>query len=483
MSVSNADTRKLSFPLQNPETVVGDTPDDGTPLIPFSWQTTDSQEKVIVTLELSLDEYVALASAIDVGRDIAYGSDTNLLWWIWTRSINPMSFCARVIECIESDADTKAALSQYLIDNGYRQEAGNPASPDIYTENPLLIDGSTIVGCDNDNLFGAISQFIEFIDKRLTDLFEILETETNVVERSQIIAEAIPISDSLGVDSVAAAFDQAVEEISEGYAAVFTTELYDEYRCDLFCIGKDTCEMSFQTIADYFNDRIANAPPAGQFAEYIEWLITGDFAGTQIADAAFSIVFSALAYGSSALGMNMERLMQSMVSALNDPNSDWNVLCECGDAWCKVFDFDIDNGGWQSGTRAAGWTASYTDPYWTKSGNPQVTFEFEIPITVGSIITGISVNTEMIRTSGSDSSPGWVWLDHNISTFNEVWRQNSNANTHVRQDYSNQALNYTIAKGKLSLAVNVAGGAHEHRVYSVTLRGTGDNPFGANNCI
>src|SRR5262245_29810812 len=96
-------TRPLPFPLQHPLVVVGDTPDDGTPTMPFTWATTDDDEKVIISLELSFNEYQALSAAIDVGRDISHGVDTNWIWWLWVRSVNTMEFCARVIECIENN--------------------------------------------------------------------------------------------------------------------------------------------------------------------------------------------------------------------------------------------------------------------------------------------------------------------------------------------------------------------------------------------
>lgn len=483
MSVSNADTRKLSFPLQNPETVVGDTPDDGTPLIPFSWQTTDSQEKVIVTLELSLDEYVALASAIDVGRDIAYGSDTNLLWWIWTRSINPMSFCARVIECIQSDPDVASALMQFLSENGYGTGAGTPEAPSILIDNPPLADGTQIPSCDNDNLFGGITQLVDLMHDMLVDAFEGFEAATGRTERIAAVLSAIPIVDVLPIDDLIEFADQLLENLSQDFDAQYTAEIRDEYRCDLFCATKDTCELDFQTWANYFASRAGATFDNVSITDALDWFLFGTFTGDLVVHAAHAIMCQILAYASDFFDINMSWITKAVTAFMNDPDPDWNVLCECGNAWCQVFDFDLSNGGWVSGTRAAGWTATYSDPYWTKSGNPQLTFEFQIAIPIGTILTGISVNNAMLRTSGVDTSPGWVWLDHNVATNVEIWRQNSNANTHAQQDYSNQTLNYTIAKGNLSLAVNVAGGAHEYRVYSVTLRGTGDNPFGESNCV
>lgn len=305
---------------------------------PFSLDTTgDSLANDIVLMEtpnelkltVTMQQYTELLSAALNGANRFWGERyIEVIYPLIKAGKEFAMSCEGVADCVETSEAVQTAINNVLNELGYRPEAGTPESPTIYDDNPLLIDGSLIEDCENDNLFGAITQLVDFINKRLVDLFEILESETNIVERSQIIAEAFPISDSIGIDSAAAAFDQAVEEVSEGYDAAFTEELEDEYRCDLFCLVKDTCELDFQTFADYFNGRIANTPPADQFSEYIEWFVTGDFTGTNIVDAAYSVVMSALAYGSDALGVNIRRLMQSMVSALNDPNSDWETLCE-----------------------------------------------------------------------------------------------------------------------------------------------------------
>ena len=241
--------------------------------------------------------------------------------------------CEQIIACIEDDPDVQQALSNYLASQGYAPvgTGGTPDDPSVYNDNPLLVDGSTIEDCNNDNLFGAITQFVDFINRRIVDVFEIIESETNIIERTQIALEAVPITDTLAADSAAAFADQLIEEIAEGYDAAFTEELEDEYRCDLFCLVKDTCQLDFQTFADYFNSRIGNTPPDVQFSEYIEWFITGDFVGTNIVDAAYSLVCAALAYHSSAFGINIGALLTSINAALNDPNPDWATLCDdCG---------------------------------------------------------------------------------------------------------------------------------------------------------
>lgn len=368
MSIDNQGraSRVLPFPLKE-QVIIQSVTSDGivTQQTPQIFPV-DSDEKIDVIINLSLNEYVALASAIDVGRDIGYGINSQEIWWVWVRALIgvPVLTCEQIIDCIENDPNTQQALAQYLLDAGFgtpnSSGIGTPNNPGIYQENPLLIDGSTIVGCGNDNLFGAITQFIDFINRRIVDVFEIIEVETNAIERSQIALSAFPITDTLGGDEALSFADQLIEEIAEGYAAAFTEELEDEYRCDLFCLVKDTCELDFETFANYFNNRIAVTPPDEQFSNYIEWFIAGTFSGSNIVDAAYSLVCSALSYGSSAFGINIGALLTSVNAALNDPNSDWLTLCDdCGG------DFPVIINNWCTGTANFGTVSQDSDNVWT----------------------------------------------------------------------------------------------------------------------
>jgi len=86
MPISDTGTRKLVYPLTETYEQTAITPDDGTPLETISGFPPDNTEQTDIVLKLSLDEYVALATAIDVGRDIAFADDSELIWWIWNRA-------------------------------------------------------------------------------------------------------------------------------------------------------------------------------------------------------------------------------------------------------------------------------------------------------------------------------------------------------------------------------------------------------------
>lgn len=78
--------RKLKFPLYYTLAPSDKTDDETLPSPQIEWTTEDSNERVNVVLNLSLNEFIAIASAIDVGRDVAYGEDSETVWWIWNRA-------------------------------------------------------------------------------------------------------------------------------------------------------------------------------------------------------------------------------------------------------------------------------------------------------------------------------------------------------------------------------------------------------------
>lgn len=130
MPISDADSRKLPFPLINSLSIVGFSPDDGQQPISLNDLFPDETTKIKLEFELSLDEYVALASAIDVGRDIAYGEDSEFLWWVWVACVKGLAMdCDGVADCIENSAAVQAAIANLLNSLGYGTNTGLDAQP------------------------------------------------------------------------------------------------------------------------------------------------------------------------------------------------------------------------------------------------------------------------------------------------------------------------------------------------------------------
>lgn len=249
--------------------------------------------------------------------------------------------CEQMIECIENDTDTRNALLQYLSEKGYGTGAGTSGTPTIYTQNPLLADGSVIAGCDNDNLFGAITQLVDLMNTTLVDIFQQIELKTSYIERTSLLVRGIPLVGALPIDEFVDFADQIIDAITVNYEAQYTATIRDEYRCDLFCLVRDTCELDFQTFADYFMSRVGAVISVENIQQSIEWFITGVWTGSQVVHAAHALICNFLAYGSQFFDLDMAWLSRVITSSMNDPDSDWQTLCEdCSEypqlviGWC-----------------------------------------------------------------------------------------------------------------------------------------------------
>lgn len=97
--------RILPYPLKNALVISRTVEEDGLHgPSSFVWPE-DPDERVELLFTLSLNEYVVLASTIDVGSDIAYGEDAPRVWWLWTRTLQEgmsMACCEDILAAIES---------------------------------------------------------------------------------------------------------------------------------------------------------------------------------------------------------------------------------------------------------------------------------------------------------------------------------------------------------------------------------------------
>lgn len=115
MSEYDSEQRKLTYPLKHALVFEQTTEDDDCiPASSFVWPE-DSDERVLVPFMLSLNEYVVLSSAIDVGSDIAYGEDALRVMWLWQRNMRcEVSLCDAIASCITSNPGVRTALLNFI---------------------------------------------------------------------------------------------------------------------------------------------------------------------------------------------------------------------------------------------------------------------------------------------------------------------------------------------------------------------------------
>jgi len=361
MTQPTGNIRKLSFPLsftEDMESIVGVEPIE---IIDLSdWATTDPDERVDIILNLSLNEYIALANTIDVGRDIAYGENSIYIWWVWVRSLQAMTICDAVTACILTNIDTQNAIQ--AIGGGDPFINGNPIKWETLAIEP-------VAGCDDDRTWGYAKALWDFINQQNVDFLEILDEATNTGEQIARMMSSIPLFALLPFDEIVDWLASLGEYNLDAYNASITVEINEQIWCDLFCLAKDNnCSLTFEQVWDYFLEEFGgvNFPTLGAtFAELVIYMVTGSYLSDRIVYLWTLVQLGVMFIGGEFLGTNT--MNEIAIHAQNgDPDNDWETLCdECG--WTYTSDFPTDEDGWipyQGAVPFDYLQAIYANPIW-----------------------------------------------------------------------------------------------------------------------
>lgn len=389
-----APPRKLPFPLDNAlvvesDGISGDVPCE-LPVFPE-----DSDEKVTVFFRLSLNEFVALASAIDVGRDIAYGEQSDKLWLLWSMAYMCASFCGEMALCLDDDnpaviqaiADAinrSTLIQQAIIQQITNYGSGVPGQP--LTEPQAQIDTLPMnvkIGeiCDLDALWGACLYLTQSANRAIEDFFQQIETLTNPIERGQLAATAVPAVGNY-IALVPALVDQIASELSEGYTAAYTETLEQQIACAIFCVARGGCELSIDQIIDVFAAELGELD-ISDFAVVMTLLTTGVLVGNQIVYAGFLLYFAAMKFGQQFGGVLGLRPLTDLMGLGADylSSDNWETLCECPTFWEHTIDFTLSTGGFEAFVNESVPRAQWVDGLgWARGGTGDAAQQANIQI-------------------------------------------------------------------------------------------------------
>jgi len=245
MPKPTGESRQLPYPLYlsaSPEAIIEDTT---APPLPFTWPTTDNDELVNVTMKLSLNEYIALSSCIDVGDDIAYGENATLLWYIWVRSLNSMEFCEQVAECIDSSTIVQSAINTTIINQGSIDP--NTINPDTTVLTDRIPEPETTEiaetssdPCDLDEIWAGIREMVERIDANGRDLLEDLAVINDKIEQWGEIVDLVPLLGDT-IKDISDLFTEQLPDMLNAYNAASSPTFLDIVACDLFAMVCQDC--------------------------------------------------------------------------------------------------------------------------------------------------------------------------------------------------------------------------------------------------
>lgn len=355
-----APKRALPYPLDRASNLEVLTPDDLTPCgVPDFPE--DSNEKITVLFRLSLNDFVALSTAVDVGSDIAYGDDGIKVWYLWAAAVMCAAFCDEVASCLETENPAVVAALANLIQNNQtiinaisnsitNAGSGIPGQPisevqaqsDTLPENTKDEEGD----CLPNQLWGAVQYLIQSGNRAITDFFEVVEVASNTLERSEIVSQAIPAAGNY-ISAMAGFADQIGEELAEGYAGAFTEFYEQQLMCDLFCLARDECALTPDMMIQLMYQRLGEPFTIGDFGELMAGVAAGTWVGDEIPDIAFLIYFGAIKFGQQFLSQIGIRPLTVLMSLGADllASDNWQVLCSCASEWSSDLDFEMSDYG------------------------------------------------------------------------------------------------------------------------------------------
>lgn len=299
-----------------------------------------------------------------------------------------MTFCERLIECLTNDTDVQAAIANLIATNETVQDAirdfviNDPAingfvtdiartsviTPEEQTTNLLKPDE-----CNFDYTFNEATVLVNLLDSLTQQVFQAIEIGTNVLERAEKLLSALPVVGAvIPFDEILGLGNDMVENVKEDYDNKYDDVLYDDIRCDLWCLFKDDCELSILRAALYYGEKAGVALPADPIQALqasLNFLIAGDLPGDSSVYVMHMFILTLIQAGQDVLGTDFAQLGVRIVAAGDDPNNDWEVICdECVETWSRTWAFDIGEiEGWESSvgdyTPGVGFQSDGAGPY------------------------------------------------------------------------------------------------------------------------
>lgn len=378
--------------------------------------------------------------------------------------------CDGVEECIRDSEGIREIIREIIKET----TIADPARP-IGGDNPVFDS------CNPDVIFGAVTSLVDYLNGTILDALQIMEVATNPLEAINLWADNIPIAGRLA-SGLVEAIEFILENVAENYDANYTIALRDQYRCDLFCMWRDSedCDLTPAMVAGYFADRIGSPDPLGQLNDVLQFIFTGIWAGSQIVDLMHLIALGSLV-AVDKIGFfdaaNAYTFTVAVALGANSPDPDWSILCECANEWCYKQDFALNDGGYVQlpGAARGVYTVSVG---WTETNRDGVCGAWIGRTIAESNVTGVRIVYDLTGGSGRRAR---VILRNNGATVATLSYGTEQGIDIVKTSSGD----WTVDEVWINIDADDAGGCgvgDEVAIKELTLSGEGENPFGADNC-
>lgn len=318
--------RPLEYPLYN-DTSESGAIGEGETVAPFLWSTDDPSERVLIALEVSLDEYEVLANTVDIGRDIAYNEKSWEVWWLWIRCYQMVDWCAQVLNCITNDEAIGQYLAQLIQDTAGNAQ-GTPLSPS--QQQTALNNGAG--DCDLDALWGSCLYTVQILNRLNMDFLESVEAATDNQELLSYFVGAVPVLETLPIDEIIIFADKVREFVKDFYEAGYDVDLEQEMACALFCRARaNDCFLSMEVIVDYFWNEAGTFDGFDNVFQGALQIISAmsnwqEMVGEGVVVCLMACNVGFMHWLNNAFGMDFGHFKLQARSGI--PDDDWEALCD-----------------------------------------------------------------------------------------------------------------------------------------------------------
>lgn len=265
--------RNLPFPLLDSEYPEEQVPTSASALNVNADFFPDGEPDELIDLHfrMSMSQFTAIASAIDIGRDIGFGEQSFELWRTWCKAligvISSMS-CEDIADCIETDETTQNAIADAItineliqnavieqlggLGNTNRVNATRTTIPDRNAPQSLEEDIKELASCNLDALWAGIREMVQRIDDTSRDLLEDLATYNDLPQRYQAFIDVVPVLGDVA-EGIATAATELIPDILNAYNSHSSESVLDEIACDLFSLVCAECRYpTFEELYNYY---------------------------------------------------------------------------------------------------------------------------------------------------------------------------------------------------------------------------------------
>lgn len=432
----------------------------------------DAGENNLV-LKVTEQQYVELLSAALNGVYVTYPDN-------WLEVLYPLikagklSFCDEVLSCIQTNEAIQQAIAMYS--NTYYPpiDAGEVQS---------ILDSDFVQGqpdCDNDKLFGMTTGLTDLLNQLSEDLLELLVNAPAAIGRLGDLIEAIPGVGELPFDDMLQFAEKLAVQVNNAYQAAYDTQIRDDFRCGLFCIAEPTCSLTIEQARDFFKDQIVASVSDTNFENVVNDILANNWLGEQSIYVMHWLILDTIIFGGEFLGIDHNRILTQVAALFNDPDSDWNILCDCQE-WEYTFDFvNVDYSAYWEAIDAS-YVPVWTDGSWIEGGRDSLGCRngLYIPLNADTDITFAEAFMTWNNTATNTRNQGLILSSDAV--FDQATSPRECES--ISMPSSSGSFGYECSGDNLNMrSIAILFGSRDgagswSRITGLTVQGIGYNPF------